>query len=172
MASFNPTTGAVTVGTTTITPLADGSNLDTNYSKLISVAAETNSTNFPKTTNQMNLKIFRTAPNASQPSTINSIVTDTTKLPAVILVTIESPVTKILVYVNSAGTASYIVKVDPSNYSKLVPSGVQLVAPIPGTTAAPIPGATATGTPPWVWVLVALCACFIIGVMSVYFLRK
>ena len=172
MASFNPTTGAVTVGTTTITPLTDGSNLDMNYSNLISAATQTNPANFPKTINTMNLKSFRTAPNASQPSTINSIATDTTKLPAVIFITIESnPVTKILVYVNSSGTASYIVKVDPSNYSKLVPNGVQLVAPIPGTTAAPIPGATSTGTPPWVWVLVALFAFFITG-GCVYLLRK
>jgi hypothetical protein len=159
MATFNTTTGAVTVGTTTITPLADGSNLDENYSNLISTGIQTNSPNFPKNINRINIVNFNPGADGS-PSTLNSMITDTTKLPSVIMITIQNPSTKILAYVDQSGNSSFIVKVDPRNISKLVPNGVQAVM----SQASPIAVvSSSSGTPWWVWLIVACVIMMFLG---------
>jgi len=163
MASFNTTTGAVTVGTTTITPLADGSNLDTNYSNLFSSGIQTNSPNFPKNINSMNVP----GPFVG-PSTLTSVVTDPSKLPSAILITIASPPVKILGYVNSNGTSSYIIKNDPSNLSTLIPGGIQVVASAPLTSTGT--STAATGIPPSAIIICILCILTLLGLFM--YLRK
>lgn len=165
MASFNVTTGKVTVGTTTITPLADGSNLDDSYTGLINTGIQANTPNFPKNINKINIA-GNFNPNADgSPSIINSIITDTTKLPSVIFITIKNPSTKILAYVDLSGTSSYIVKVDPLNMSKLVPGGVQVVSQ-PKNAPSPVaaaPTSVSSGTPWWVWLIVACVLLMVLG---------
>ncbi len=162
MASFNATTGTATVGTTTITPLADGSNLDDSYANLINTGIQANSPNFPKSLQRMVYR-GRINPNADgSPNIINSIITDTTTLPSVIMITINGPpATKILAYVDQSGTSRYIVKVDPLNMSKLVPGGVQVVSQ-PAPVIA-VPPTMPPGTPWWVWFIVACAILMVLG---------
>jgi hypothetical protein len=161
MATFNATTGTVTVGTTTITPLVDGSNLDDSYANLINTGIQANSPNFPKNINRVKIT-GNFNPNADgSPAILNSMITDTTKLPSLIMITINNPSTKILAYVDQSGTSRYIVKVDPLNMSKLVPNGVQVVnQPAPVVAVPPV---TPPETPSWVWFVVACMILMFLG---------
>lgn len=167
MVTFNTTTGQATVGTTTITPLADGSNLDDNYTGLINTGIQANSPNFPKNMNTLIIKGNINSNPDGSPNTINSLITDTTKLPSVIFITINgtTPVTKILAYVDQSGTSSYIVKVDPLNMSKLVPGGVQMVSQPKNSpsSVATVPTSMSSGTQWWVWLIVACVMLMVLG---------
>ena len=167
MASFNVTTGKVTVGTTTITPLADGSNLDDSYANLIDTGIQANSPNFPKNINRIIIRGNINSNPDGSPNTINSLITDTTKLPSVIFITINSttPVTKILAYVDKSGTSSFIVKIDPLNMSKLASGGVQVVSQ-PKKSPSPVaaaPTSTSPGTPVWIWLIIACAIMMCLG---------
>jgi len=170
MATFNSSTGAVTVGTTSITPLADGSNLDETYANLIDTAIQANTPNFPKSLQRIGLN-GRMNPNPDgTPTTLNSIITDTTKLPGVIMITIQDPSTKILAYVDQSGNSSYIVKVDPLNMSKLVPGGVQVVASRSPTVSSAT--SQSSGTPWWIWLLIACVCLLMIGGGIMFAMKK
>ena len=177
MATFNTTTGTVTVGTTTITPLVDGSNLDDSYTGLVNTGIQMNSPNFPKNINDIFLKgNLNPNPDGKTPNILNSIITDTTKLPSVIFITINgtTPVTKILAYVDQSGTSSYIVKVDPLNMSKLVPGGVQVVSQ-PKKSPSPVaaaPTSASSGTPWWVWLIVACVILMFLGGVAFMFSKR
>ena len=165
MATFNTTTGAVTVGTTTITPIADGSNLDDNYVNLINSGIQMNSPNFPKNINRVNITGNLNVGADGSPTILNSIITDTTKLPSVVMITINNPKTKILAYVDQGGNSSFIVKADPLNMSKLVPGGVQVVSQpkISPSPVAAAPTSVSSGTPWWVWLIVACVLLMVLG---------
>jgi len=159
MATFNVTTGAAAVGSTTIIPLADGSNLDKKYANLIKTGIETNSPNFPKNISEVFTDNLNPGKDGS-PSRLTSIVNDQTKLPSVIMINIKNPSTKLLAYVDQTGKSSYIVKVDPLNISKLIPNGIEAVV----SQESPIAVASkSTGTPWWVWLIIACVILMALG---------
>ena len=157
------------MGTSTITPLADGSNLDDNYVNLINTGIQANTPNFPKSIQRISISGNLNANPDGTPNILNSVITDTTKLPSVIMITIKNPSTKILAYVDQSGNSNYIVKVDPLNMSKLVPNGVQVVRQ---PDNSPAPSTASSGTPWWVWLMVACVILMFLGGVSFMILKK
>lgn len=84
----------------------------------------------------------------------------------------------VVVYVDANGNSSFSYKNDPNNYVQLVANGSQIgnntSSPSPSSMSSPAPPTTAqsSGTPWWVWLMVACVILMFLGGVSFMILKK